>query len=57
MTLDEYQSSYDKLLVDSAFTKQMIDLLKDWSLELIKANQLDAAQDKVDEFIYRAFSQ
>ena len=55
MTLDEYQSSYEKLLVDSAISKQMIDLLKDWSLELIKANQLDAAQDKVDEFIYRAF--
>ena len=56
MLLDKYQSSYNQLLNTNPFAQQMIELLKKWSLDLIKVNQLDAAQKKVDEFIYRAFS-
>lgn len=55
MTLDEYQAKYESLLVDNPISKQMIGLLKEWSFELIKANQFEEAQKKVDEYFYRAF--
>lgn len=55
MTLDEFKKEYDKLLADKPISMPMIDLLKKWSLELIKANKLEEAQKKVDEYFYRAF--
>lgn len=55
MTLDEFQNKYDSLLETSPISKEMLHLLRDWSIELIKDNNYKEAQDKVDEYLFRAF--
>ncbi len=55
MTLDDFQTKYDFLLENSPISKEMLHLLRDWSLELIKANNYKEAQDRVDEYLFRAF--
>lgn len=55
MTLDDFQTKYDSLLENDPISKEMLDLLRDWSLELIKDNNYEEAQDRVDEYLFRAF--
>ena len=55
MTLLDYQTQYNQLLLSKPFTPVMLHLLCDWSLELIRANDLTPAEEKVREYGYRAF--
>lgn len=55
MKLDEFQLKYNQLLADSAISAEMITLLSDWAVELIKKGLLKEAQKKMDEYLFRAF--
>ena len=55
MTLVDYKDNYDKLLAKNLFSKDIVELLSGWVLELIKDGQTDEAMKKMYEFAYRAF--
>lgn len=55
MTEAEYKAQYDQYLVNKPISKEMLEHLHQWSLELIKGDNNKEAEDKMTEYAYRVF--